>query len=77
MPDTSGAEIIRRAEPKLYAWIFRKLLGPLWTRILLAVMLIVVAVYVLFEFVFPWASQYSTWNEPTLGTALISVSETL
>lgn len=61
----------------MYAWIFRKLPGPLWTRILLAVTFIAMGVYVSFEFVFPWASQYSTWNEPTLGTALISVSETL
>lgn len=61
----------------MYAWIFRKLPEPLWARILLALMLIVVAAYVLFEFAFPWAGQYGTWNEPTLGTALIPMSETL
>lgn len=59
----------------MYAWIFEKLPGPLWARILMAVVLIVGVVLVLMEFVFPRVSQYSSWNEPTIGMLMGPVSD--
>ena len=46
----------------MYAWIFRHLPGPLWFRILLAIALILGAVYILMEYVFPNLEQYSPFN---------------
>ena len=37
----------------MYAWIFRHLPGPLWVRIIIAIVLILAVVYLLMEFVFP------------------------
>ena len=50
----------------MYARLFRLLPGPLWFRVLLVALLIVVIVAVLFEIVFPWLVQYSPWG--TEGT---------
>ncbi|EMR00057.1 hypothetical protein ACIGB6_12365 [Paeniglutamicibacter gangotriensis] len=55
----------------MYAWIFRTLPGPLFFRILLAVALIVGAVLLLMNYVFPWLSQYSPWTESTIGLMLL------
>lgn len=43
----------------MYAWIFRHLPGPLWLRIIIALVLILAAVYALMEFVFPAFVEYS------------------
>jgi hypothetical protein len=43
----------------MYGWIFSRLPGPLWVRVLLAAVMIVVAVAALMEIVFPWAAQFS------------------
>lgn len=48
-----------RAESIMYGWIFRHLPGPLWLRIIFALVLIAVAVWVLMEYVFPHFAQYS------------------
>lgn len=42
----------------MYAWIFRHLPGPLWTRALLAVVLLAAVVGVLFEVVFPLVAPH-------------------
>ena len=43
----------------MYAWIFRHLPGPLWVRILLAILLILAVVLALMQWVFPWLAEYS------------------
>ncbi|MCT1367039.1 MULTISPECIES: hypothetical protein [Kocuria] len=43
----------------MYGWIFRHLPGPLWLRIVFAIVLIAAAVWVLMEYVFPVVAQYS------------------
>lgn len=51
----------------MYSWFFNTLLpGPLWVRIILAVLLVAAAVFALMEFVFPWLHQYSPLNDSTL-----------
>lgn len=47
----------------MYGWIFRQLPGPLWVRIILAIILILAAVLVLMEYVFPVIAEYSPFTE--------------
>ena len=42
----------------MYAWIWQHLPGALWTRILWALVIFGVVVFVLFQYVFPWAEPY-------------------
>ncbi len=51
----------------MYAWIFRNLPGPLWLRIITAILLVVAAVLLLMQFVFPWLSQFNPLNDSTIG----------
>lgn len=51
----------------MYAWFFNEVLpGPLWLRIVLALVLLASAVLLLMEFVFPWLSAYSPLGDVTL-----------
>jgi len=51
----------------MYSWIFRNLPGPLWLRILEALILLAAVVLLLMVYVFPWISQYSPFTESTIG----------
>lgn len=51
----------------MYGWIFRHLPGPLWVRIITAVVAVVVIVLVLMQFVFPWLNQFNPLNDSTIG----------
>lgn len=53
----------------MYGWIFRHLPGPLWLRIVTAVLLIAAAVAALMLYVFPWFSQFSPFTDSTIGPA--------
>ena len=55
----------------MYAWIFTHLPGPLWFRVIQATALLVAAVLLLMNYVFPWLSQYSPWTESTIGLMLL------
>ena len=46
----------------MYGWIFRHLPGPLWVRIITAILLILLVVYVLMEFIIPNFAQYGPFN---------------
>ncbi|GAB3849661.1 hypothetical protein [Nesterenkonia populi] len=51
----------------MYAWFFTTVLpGPLWLRIILALLLAAAIVLLLMEVVFPWLHQYSPLNDSTL-----------
>ncbi len=52
----------------MYAWLFRRLPGPLAVQILLSLLILAGIVFVLMQFVFPWLSQYSPLNDSTLET---------
>lgn len=47
----------------MYGWIFRHLPGPLWARILIAIVLIVAVVLLLMQYVFPAFLEYSPFTE--------------
>ena len=46
----------------MYGWIFRHLPGPLWVRIIPAILLILLVVYVLRECIGPPFAQYGPFN---------------
>lgn len=41
----------------MYGWIWRHLPGPVWLRLIEALILVALVVLGLFEFVFPWAND--------------------
>ncbi|MFW0109071.1 hypothetical protein ACN08Z_08150 [Rothia sp. P7181] len=43
----------------MYAWIFRHLPGPLWARIIIAIVLVLLIIWSLMEYVFPAIAEYS------------------
>ena len=47
----------------MYGWIFRHLPGPLWLRIIIAIVLVLVSVYLLMEYVFPHFAEYGPFNQ--------------
>ena len=53
----------------MYGWIFRNLPGPLWLRILTSVALVAVALFLMVELLFPWLSQFTQFNDSTIGAA--------
>lgn len=46
----------------MYAWLFRRLPGPLWLRIVIAILLVLAAVFLLMQYVFPWLAEFSPLN---------------
>ncbi|MBT1002791.1 hypothetical protein KIH31_09250 [Paenarthrobacter sp. DKR-5] len=51
----------------MYAWLFGLLPGPLWVRILLAVLIVAVVLVLLAEFVFPWFAHVINLEDSTVG----------
>jgi len=50
----------------MYGWIWRHLPGNVIVRALLSLVLVLAIVYVLFEYVFPWAEPLLPFGESTL-----------
>lgn len=42
----------------MYGWIFRHLPGPVWLRVVEALVLVAACVAVLFQWVFPWVQDF-------------------
>lgn len=54
----------------MYGWIWRHLPGNGWVRALISLALILVIVYTLFQYVFPWAEPLLPFNDVTVdGTS--------
>jgi hypothetical protein len=51
----------------MYAALWRALPGPVWVRLLLLIALIAAVLYGLFWYAFPWAAQFITPQESTIG----------
>ncbi|WP_114856449.1 hypothetical protein [Brachybacterium sp. YJGR34] len=51
----------------MYAWLFRRLPGPLWVRILVALVLLAAVVAVLFAWVFPAIAPFMPFNDGLVG----------
>jgi hypothetical protein len=52
----------------MYAWLWRRLPGNVAVKAVLALALIAVVVWLLFEQVFPWADPRLPFNQVTLDT---------
>lgn len=50
----------------MYGWIWRHLPGNVWVRALLALLLALAAVYVLFQYVYPWAEPLLPFGDVTV-----------
>lgn len=50
----------------MYGWIWRHLPGPAPVRALLALLLVVGVVFVLFQYVFPWAEPLLPFGNVTV-----------
>ncbi|ANW19227.1 hypothetical protein [Streptomyces clavuligerus] len=53
----------------MYGWIWRHLPGNAWIRALISLVLVLAAVYVLFQYVFPWAEPLLPFNDVTVDGA--------
>ena len=51
----------------MYPWLWRHLPGPAPVRALLAVVLLLVVVWVCFQWVFPAAAPFMPFNDSTVG----------
>ncbi len=51
----------------MYAWIWRRLPGPVAVRVLISAVLLAVAVAVLFVWVFPALAPYVPFNNGTVN----------
>lgn len=50
----------------MYAWLFQRLPGPLWTKIAICVALVGVTLAALLWYVFPWLEGQLNLSEVTL-----------
>jgi Fe2+ transport system protein B len=50
----------------MYGWIWRHLPGNLWVKAFISLVLVLAVVYVLFQYVFPWAEPLLPFNDVTV-----------
>jgi hypothetical protein len=50
----------------MYGWIWRHLPGNTWARAAICVVLVLAVVYLLFQYVFPWAEPLLPFNDVTV-----------
>ncbi|WP_369203345.1 hypothetical protein [Streptomyces sp. PU-14G] len=53
----------------MYGWIWRHLPGNVFVRILISTVLVVGVVFLLFQYVFPWAEPMLPFNDVTVDGA--------
>ncbi|MFI1830210.1 hypothetical protein ACH41E_27805 [Streptomyces sp. NPDC020412] len=53
----------------MYGWIWRHLPGNAWVRALISLVLVLGIVYLLFQYVFPWAEPLLPFNDVTVDGA--------
>ncbi|NUT35908.1 MAG: hypothetical protein HOV79_22870 [Hamadaea sp.] len=51
----------------MYAWIWRRLPGPLWARIATSVAMVVAISALLWFYAFPWAEPLLPWDDVQVG----------
>lgn len=51
----------------MYGWLWRRLPGPRWARVVMLVLAAAIVVLCLLEWVFPWLSQVLELQEQTVG----------
>jgi hypothetical protein len=61
----------------MYGWIWRHLPGNAWVRALISLMLFLAVVYVLFQYIFPWAEPLLPFNQVTVDNGMAAVRDTV
>ncbi len=51
----------------MYLWIWRRLPGNVWVRAIISLVLVLAVVFVLFQWVFPWAEPLLPFNNVTVN----------
>lgn len=51
----------------MYAWIWRTLPNPWWVRAIGAVAIVVLVLFVLFEWVYPWLAPLLPFQQQTVS----------
>lgn len=51
----------------MYGWFWRHLPGNTWVRAAISIVLVLLVVYVLFQYVFPWAEPLLPFNQVTVN----------
>ncbi|MDQ8707682.1 hypothetical protein RCO28_35195 [Streptomyces sp. LHD-70] len=54
----------------MYGWIWRHLPGNTWLKALISVLLAVAVVFLLFQYVFPWAEPLLPFNDVTVDEGM-------
>ncbi|MFI9205668.1 hypothetical protein [Streptomyces sp. NPDC053048] len=54
----------------MYVWIWRHLPGNAWVKALISLLLVLGVVYVLFQYVFPWAEPLLPFNDVTVDNGM-------
>ncbi|GHG59125.1 hypothetical protein [Streptomyces griseocarneus] len=54
----------------MYVWIWRHLPGNAWVKALMSLLLVLGTVYVLFQYVFPWAEPLLPFNDVTVDNGM-------
>jgi hypothetical protein len=52
----------------MYGALWRAIPGPRWFRAVMMLCLAIGAIYLCFEYLFPWVSTWLPFNELTVGT---------
>ncbi|MDX6355516.1 MAG: hypothetical protein QOF98_2419 [Streptomyces sp.] len=50
----------------MYGWIWRHLPGNAWVRAAISLLMILAVVYLLFQYIFPWAEPLLPFNDVTV-----------
>lgn len=57
----------------MYSWLFRRLPGPLWLRIIFSIGILTAILFLLVTFTFPWMSEVAQFTESTVGITIFTV----
>ncbi|WP_179120293.1 hypothetical protein [Streptomyces tsukubensis] len=54
----------------MYGWVWRHLPGNAWVKALISLLLACAVVYLLFQYVFPWAEPLLPFNDVTVDEGM-------
>jgi hypothetical protein len=57
----------------MYGWIWRHLPGNAWVRAGISLVLMLAVVYLLFQYIFPWAEPLLPFNDVTVDNGMAAV----
>jgi hypothetical protein len=58
---------------EMYGWVWRHLPGNAWVRSALCVAMVLAVVYILFQYVFPWAEPLLPFNDVTVDNGMAAI----